>query len=81
MRSKTKIFICGILALFLLLTSVLFANLNFDGETVETSGSLELSTKKIEWGIKRGDNHEQPDLGSKNEALIEKYNDPYGFLK
>ena len=74
MSSKTKIFTCGIVALFLLLTSVLFANLNAKGDTVHTSGSLELSTKKIEWGIKRGDNHEQPDLGNKNKSLIEKYN-------
>ena len=30
--------------------------------------------KKIEWGIKRGKNGEQPDLGSTNRELIEKYN-------
>ena len=32
-----------------------------------------LSNKKIGWGIKRNDNHEQPDLGSKNKELLEKY--------
>ena len=30
-------------------------------------------TKKICWGIKRNDNHEQPDLGKENKELIEKY--------
>ncbi len=39
-------------------------------ETVTTSGK-EVSTKKIEWGIKRNDNHEQPDLGSVNRKILE----------
>ena len=30
--------------------------------------------KKICWGIKRNDNHEQPDLGKENKELIDKYN-------
>lgn len=30
--------------------------------------------KKICWGIKRNDNHEQPDLGKENQELINKYN-------
>ena len=36
--------------------------------------SVSLSNTKIGWGIKRGKNHAQPDLGSKNKQLIEKYN-------
>ena len=36
------------------------------GNTVATS-STNLSNKKIGWGIKRADNHIQPDLGSKNK--------------
>jgi len=74
MKSRTKIITYGIMALFLMLISVLFANINSNEDILQTSGSLELSTKKIEWGIKRGNNHEQPDLGSKNKSLIEKYN-------
>ena len=30
--------------------------------------------QKIGWGIKRNDNHEQPDLGKENTELIKKYN-------
>ena len=30
-----------------------------------------VSTKKIEWGIKRNDNHEQPELGSENRKILE----------
>ena len=33
-----------------------------------------MSNTTIGWGIKRNDNHMQPDLGSKNKALIDKYN-------
>lgn len=33
-----------------------------------------LSNKKIEWGIQKKNNHEQPELGSKNKELITKYN-------
>ncbi len=32
-----------------------------------------LSNKKIGWGIKRKDNHEQPDLGKNNKELLEEY--------
>ena len=41
-------------------------------ETVSTSSGV-VSTKKIEWGIKRNDNHEQPDLGSRNKSTLEQY--------
>lgn len=33
-----------------------------------------LNNTKIGWGIKRNDNHEQPDLGKKNKELMDKYN-------
>ena len=41
-------------------------------QTVATTSTL--SNKKIGWGIKRNDNHTQPDLGTENKNLIEKYN-------
>ena len=47
--------------------------LNKDEKTAITSTTA-LSNKSISWGIKRNDNHDQPDLGSQNKALIEKYN-------
>lgn len=34
----------------------------------------EISNKLIGWGIKREKDHKQPDLGSENKRLIEKYN-------
>ena len=44
-------------------------------ESVETSGQIEnLDNKKIGWGIKRNDNHNQPDLGSVNKQIIDEEN-------
>ena len=47
--------------------------INVNSQTVETSSTGVVSDKKIEWGIKRGDNHEQPDLGSENRRIIDQY--------
>lgn len=44
-------------------------------KTVQTSAGVSLDTKKVEWGIRRIDNHEQPDLGSKNKKLIDESED------
>lgn len=32
-----------------------------------------LSNKKISWGIKRGDNHNQPNIGDTNKKIIEEF--------
>lgn len=74
MNSKFKIFICVLIALFLIIVSILIANKKENNVSIQTSGSLELSNSKIEWGIKRSNNHTQPDLGKRNRELIEKYN-------
>ena len=71
MKALSKIYIYGILVLILMLGSALIANKK--SETIQTNSKVALSNAKIEWGIKRGNNHEQPDLGSKNRQLIEKY--------
>ena len=52
--------------------SVMMLN-NSANQTTITTSTSSLSNKKIGWGIKRNDNHEQPDLGSKNKELLEKY--------
>ena len=38
------------------------------------ANDTEISNKKICWGIKRAENHEQPDLGTENKKLIDQYN-------
>lgn len=43
-------------------------------EATSTSAGENISNKKIGWGIKRNDNHEQPDLGSNNRKILEENN-------
>ena len=44
----------------------------YNESSVTTSASV-LSNQKICWGIKRNDNHEQPDLGKENKAIMDEY--------
>ena len=56
---KSKNFIYIVLSLILLGLSIVLVNNSNKSDTIQTSGSLELSNAKIEWGIKRGDNNNQ----------------------
>lgn len=70
---KNKIvYITLILIIGIFTFSVISLNKDLNNNTVATSGTI-LSNKKIGWGIKRNDNHEQPDLGKTNKELLEKY--------
>ncbi len=60
----------GILSLILTLTIFTGVNQN----EILTNANVEVSNTKIGWGIKRNDNNLQPDLGSTNKSLIDKYN-------
>jgi peptidoglycan-N-acetylmuramic acid deacetylase len=67
----SKFVLAGLLVVVFILC-VTFTNEN--EMTIATSGNIsECSNKKIEWGIKRSDNHEQPDLGSTNKKIIDEY--------
>lgn len=81
--------ICCVAIMTVFTISVFRAN----NKDVVTTSSLpvnseNLSNKKIGWGIKRNNNHEQPDLGAENKALIDQYegiamgnaNDKYVYL-
>ena len=62
-----------LLIIILIITCVSIVQNNED--TIYTSSNVTgYDNKKIEWGIKRNSNHEQPDLGSKNKELMEKNN-------
>ena len=67
------IYITLILIISIFTFSVISLNKDSNNNTVATSGTV-LSNKKIGWGIKRNDNHEQPDLGANNKKLLEQYN-------
>lgn len=66
-----------IFKVFVLLLLIFSLTLIVQKEEKEDSiltNSQTLSNKKIGWGIKRNDNHEQPDLGKVNLEILEKNN-------
>ncbi len=63
-----------LLVLLIIIFSLSIINREDTKETSKLTSSQGLSNQKIEWGIKRNDNHEQPDLGTKNKQLLEKSN-------
>lgn len=73
---KHILYTVSIVAVVLFMLSITKAQQN-KGSIVQTSSNIEeiqgLSNKKIGWGIKRNDNHEQPDVGSKNKEILDKY--------
>lgn len=71
MKKQTKTIVLGAL-LTLMLTVTAITNIN--NGTMNTNTQSSLSNNKIEWGIQRKNNHEQPDLGAKNKELISQYN-------
>ena len=64
--NKNSIRIIKIILLIMLIGVVSIMNL-CTNEDIKTNASI--STKKIEWGIKRNDKHEQPDLGNENRKM------------
>ncbi len=66
--------IIKVLLLLLIIFSVSLINGKKQEEKSILTSSQGLSTKKIGWGIKRNDNHEQPDLGKANLEVLEKNN-------
>ena len=67
---KTRKTILMLLSIGILTLSVITVK---SKEEIATN-SATISTKKIEWGIKRNDNHEQPDVGTENRKVLEENN-------
>jgi len=72
MKNKIIYIVLGIIVCVFTF-SVMILNNDINQASVATSGSI-LSNKKIGWGIKRAENHEQPDLGNNNLKLLQEYN-------
>ena len=76
---KNSIFI-SMLSIFAIISTLVFCI--FEQGNVNSVGVVScvaedfssLSNKKICWGIRRNDNHEQPDVGTENKKIIDKYN-------
>lgn len=70
---KPKTYISIFIIILILISAILIIN-NKNNKSSLYANSTSISNSKIEWGIKRSNNHIQPDLGKKNEELISKYN-------
>ena len=65
---KKMIILTMILTIFAVCTAVV----NNEKAVVTSTGTI--SNKTIGWGIKRNNNHEQPDVGSQNKKILEENN-------
>ena len=72
---KRKVNSSAIFLMFTLVCIFTFSVIqsNKSKQIVETNSLGVVSNKKIGWGIKRANNHEQPDVGAVNKSIIEKY--------
>ena len=73
MKKKLLFILSGIIILLVLI--LFLVNKTNEGKIIQTSNGTVLSNKKIGWGIRRNDNHEQPDLGVTNKKLIDENDD------
>lgn len=71
-KEKYKGFL--ILALIILIAIFSVIAIRYPQTEILTSATTGLSNQKIGWGIKRNNNHEQPDLGSKNIKVLTENN-------
>lgn len=67
-KTITKIFIIILLAIIIFTLSII--SMKQKENTIETSVE-NISNKKISWGIKRNNNHEQPDVGKDYQQILE----------
>ena len=67
MKKSLWIVIITIILIILVLVSLI----NNTSNAIKVNSGAVLNNKKIGWGIKKNEQHEQPDLGSENKRLIE----------
>ena len=72
MKKNIKIVKNGVILIIAIMIISLSLWIKNKDEVVKTNANV--SNKKIEWGIKRNDNHEQPDVGSENRRILEENN-------
>ena len=73
MKNKKFIYISLILMIGVLIFGMILVYKDSNNETITTLSNT-VSNKKICWGIKRNDDHEQPDVGSENKKILEQNN-------
>ena len=62
-----------IVFLIFILFIIFAASISSNSSSIIATSSQALSSKKIGWGIKRSDNHKQPDLGTVNKKIIDEF--------
>ena len=67
-KTKIKIVVIIVLAITIVSLSII---LNKEQENTVQTSTQSVSNKKIGWGIKRNNNHEQPDVGKENRNILE----------
>lgn len=72
-ENKRAKYIILFTTIFMIFTLTMVSSLK-EYEPIEETSSGTLSNKKIGWGIKRMDNHDQPDVGSTNQKLLQENN-------
>lgn len=73
MNKAINIIVVVAFLLFVIIT-IFAASIGSGSSVIIANSNAVLSTKKIGWGIKRSDNHEQPDLGAENKKIIDEFN-------
>lgn len=75
MKNNEKLLLT-LMILTILSVGYIVENIDKNNENITTkvTNTQEVSNKKIGWGIKRENNHEQPDLGAKNIKLLNENN-------
>ena len=71
-KQKISIKMLIITLLLIIIFSISIITMSIENEeTSQIVSSTILSNKKIGWGIKRNNNHQQPDLGKENRKILE----------
>ena len=74
MNKKT---ILKIILIFSVILSVVWLIVSYNKNGTILTNAQSLSNTKIEWGIKRGENNKQPDIGSTNKKIMDQNNGIY----
>ena len=70
-KQKISIKMLIITLLLIIIFSISIITMSIENEeTSQIVSSTNLSNKKIGWGIKRNNNHQQPDLGKENRKIL-----------
>ena len=72
MNKNKKVFILIFISLFVLIFSVVIMKKENETNSIQANAGA-LSNKKIAWGVRRVQDHIQPDLGTPNKEVLDKY--------